>query len=722
MSAALERITTDPAGTSSAVPVARRVRAVPAIVVGAGGVTAAVLGIAAIDDVSALQATTAVALIAWALAGTVIAWLRPAEPLGLLVALVGATGALARLADAQIDPSATWEPIRAFAVLAAVAVMFHLVLGLPDGRLRTRLRLLLAGAGYVSAAAIAAWAGDDVSAIRQGAFGLAVVAAVVAAAGFADRCRRANAADRARLQWFGWGVVVAGVVAVAVWVLDTLVEWPNHPAAIAVAGTVLVPLSLGLGATPRLAVRIDRLLVETIVAGGIIVLVGAAYLLVVIGLGTAPDTAEERALLGLSMIAAALAAVCVGPVRARLDETARRRVYGERRSPEEALETFGSRMSRAVPMDELLLQLAESLKKSMQLSAAQVWTGGEEALELAASVPDRGVRRIVPTVEERAVIARARVSGNAWVQVWLPALLDGREGSPGPGDRVVRVAPVAHSGDLLGLLVVERTADGAPFTEDDERVLTELARQVGLALHNVQLDSALQASLDELRLQAEELRASRARIVATADQARRQIERDLHDGAQQHLVALAVKLGLAKQLLESPPSVLGPLFDELRGDAQATLTQLRELAHGIYPPLLMDRGLPEALRAAANRSVLPVDVDAAVGRFPAEVEAAVYFCCLEAMQNAGKHAGAGARVKITVTGGDRELCFEVEDDGAGFDASGAQRKGHGFVNMADRLGAIGGSLTVDSAPEQGTRIGGVIPLAVHIVNDRPSEG
>ncbi|HEX5097419.1 MAG TPA: histidine kinase, partial [Acidimicrobiia bacterium] len=259
--------------------------------------------------------------------------------------------------------------------------------------------------------------------------------------------------------------------------------------------------------------------------------------------------------------------------------------------------------------------------------------------------------------------------------------------------------------------------DQQPFTEEDERVLTELARQVALALHNSALDTALQASLDELRVTNEELRQSRARIVATADQSRRQIERNLHDGAQQHLVALAVKLGLARQMVGGDTDTLSTLLEELRADAQTTLTELRELAHGIYPPLLMDRGLCEALRAAANRSVLATDVDADVGRFPPEVEAAVYFCVLEALQNAGKHAGEGARLTVNVTATDHELNFSVHDDGAGFDTTTGAIRGHGFVNMEDRLGAIGGVLKVESAPGAGTTISGEIPLTVSAVRD-----
>jgi signal transduction histidine kinase len=307
------------------------------------------------------------------------------------------------------------------------------------------------------------------------------------------------------------------------------------------------------------------------------------------------------------------------------------------------------------------------------------------------------------------VVARAHVSGNAWIQVWIPALVAGRQAGP------VRVASITHLGELLGLIVVERSLDGSPFDEADDRGLAELARPLGLALHNVRLDSALQASLDELRQRNRELRASRARIVAASDDSRRQIERNLHDGAQQHLVAMAVKIGLARRMLGTDPSTAETMLEELRSDVQDTLRELRELAHGIYPPLLRDRGLPEALQTAANRATLPTTVDAdGIGRYPEGVETAVYFCCLEAMQNAGKHAGDRAEltVQVSVDAPDQSapaLCFAVRDDGAGFDPA-VGGGGHGFVNMRDRLGAIGGTLQVTSTAGSGTTIAGRIPL------------
>ena len=383
--------------------------------------------------------------------------------------------------------------------------------------------------------------------------------------------------------------------------------------------------------------------------------------------------------------------------------SATRFVYGARQAPDEVLRTFGSRLTRAIPMDELLLQLSESLRKTMGLVSAEVYTGMGEVLERAVSVPDAGPLSLVVTARERPVVTRAGVSGSAWASVWLPALLDGR------AQAQLRVAPISHGGELLGLVVVERAAGDDLFSEDDDRVLTDLARQVGLAFHNSQLDTALQTTLDELRKQADALRESRARIVASGDAERRRVERNLHDGAQQHLVALAVNLRLARDVIVDDPAAGAEMLEELAGEVQETIQELRELAHGIYPPLLVDSGLVEALRAAAARNPLPVDVVAeGIGRYSSETEAAIYFCCLEALQNAAKHA-TDATVEVRLWEESGGLLFSVSDDGPGFDVEKAQR-GHGYVNMADRLGAIGGTVRWESQPGKGARVTGSVPL------------
>jgi signal transduction histidine kinase len=537
----------------------------------------------------------------------------------------------------------------------------------------------------------------DVSAAAGSALAVAALAVVTL------RYRRSTGLARARLLWLMWGVLVTATAGLVGLALNLLVEWPAGPASGLAAGCLVVPAAVALGRASRVALLAEPALVRTLVITGLVGLVGGVYVLVVIGLGQAPE-GDERTILALSMAAAAIACVLAFPTRARVEEWANQRVYGERHSPEEALRTFGGRMSRAVPLDELLLQLVETLKKTMRLDAAEVWTGIDGQMTRTVSVPDRepGHLRLAP--EELPVVARAHAQGNAWLQVWAPALLGGRE------DRIVRSVSVAHLGELLGLIVVERRGDGPPFAEEEDRVLVDLARQVGLALHNVRLDSALQASLEELRRRNEELIASRARVVAAADESRRRIERNLHDGAQQHLVALAVKVGLVKTLMDADPETATGMLDELRADVQVTLDALRELAHGIYPPLLRDRGLPDALQTAANRAALPTTVEAdGVGRHDTEVEAAVYFCCLEAMQNAGKHAGDGARICVAVGNGAGALWFEVRDDGAGFDTA-LTGEGHGFVNMRDRLGAFGGELEVRSVVGEGTTIRGTVPV------------
>jgi signal transduction histidine kinase len=659
------------------------------------------------------QVVSAVAVLAWLIGGVVVAVRRPDEasgPLMLGVALAGAVGLLGAVLVARHDASASARDLdaacRALGVALVPAVGLHLALGLPDGRLRSRTRRGATVLGYAAAVGVAAAVfGARPSVPWPGLAALAATSAAAAALGYLARCRRATPADRARLQWAGWGVLVVASVAAGAAILNLLLVWPRPLGAIAVGASTAVPLALAAAVGTDRTLRVDRLLVVTITLIGLLGLVSASYALVVVGFGHVP-TSSERSLLVLSLLAAALAALLWVPARERLVVFATRRVYGERHAPDELLRSFGSRLTRALPLDELLLQLAESLKATMALDAAEVWTRPSTGrLERAVSVPERGPAVLTVGSGDEEVVARAGVSGPAWARVWLPALLP--EGDEEP---LLRVAPITNSGELLGLMVVRRTDGGVPFDEDDDQAMTELARQVGLALHNVTLDSALQESIDEVRRQADELRVSRARIVQAGDAQRRAIERDLHDGAQQHLVALAVSLRLTRQVVATDAEQAAVMLDQIGADLQEAVQELRNLAHGIYPPLLAERGLAEALAAAAARAALPTTVEADdVGRYPQPTEAAVYFCVLEALQNAGKHAGADAQATITVREEAGALLFEVADDGAGFDAAGALG-GHGFVNMADRVGAIGGTVTVESAPGAGTVVAGRIPL------------
>jgi len=216
--------------------------------------------------------------------------------------------------------------------------------------------------------------------------------------------------------------------------------------------------------------------------------------------------------------------------------------------------------------------------------------------------------------------------------------------------------------------------------------------------------------MDDTSQSVDDLRASRARVVAAADAGRRRIERDLHDGPQQHLVALAVNLQLARQLVDSDPTAAKALLEELGADVREALDAVRELAHEVYPPLLLDRGLGEALKGAGRRLSIPVRIESVpAARHPPGVEATVYFCCLEALDNTTRHGGPGARATVRVWQDDDALHFEVEDDGLGFDQS-AEHPGQGLTAMSDRLGALDGRLAISSEPGSGTRVRGSVPL------------
>ena len=225
------------------------------------------------------------------------------------------------------------------------------------------------------------------------------------------------------------------------------------------------------------------------------------------------------------------------------------------------------------------------------------------------------------------------------------------------------------------------------------------------------LTAANRRLLRRIAASSREVLESRARIVASADHERRRIERDLHDGAQQRLVALRIQLELLSETLEADPEAARRRLHALGDDVEDTLDAIRALAHGVYPPLLEDRGLEGALRAATINAPIPATVvPNGNERYPPEIESAVYFCCLEAMQNASKHADGAERITISFTNGEK-LRFEVRDNGRGFDANGST-DGAGLTNMRDRLAALGGDLEVTSSPGAGTVVAGTVPVRV----------
>ncbi|HSU07955.1 MAG TPA: histidine kinase [Pseudonocardia sp.] len=533
---------------------------------------------------------------------------------------------------------------------------------------------------------------------------------------------------RARLALFVAGLLVAATVGV----LGAAVEFLGAalaPGVVAALAGLAVLAGIAAGASAQARRSSIGVLVATasVAAVGASVLLGLVALLLL--LGRLPAGAERR-VVGPAAVAIVIAAACAGPFARRAARRTRAAMHAVRRSPDELLADFAENAGRGSPVDDLLRTLAESMRRDWQLSRVEVWTGLDDPAAASSSLlggrPAPGLYRtlVVPSAldpdadpvpppldpAELGMLRRAGVAGPGWLRLWVPRLLDGREHADEQADRQLRFAPAVQGDSVLALVLIERPPDALPFSTADDRALAEVARRLAIVLRNRSLDEALQATLADLRQANVDLQASRRRLVTTADGERKRIERDLHDGAQQHLVALAVGIRLVRDSLAAAASPADlELLDELDRGVRESIGSLRDLAHGIYPPLLRDSGLEEALRAAAKRSPLAVTVSATdLGRHPEQVEAAIYFCCLEALANVGKHA-PGASVTITLQAVPGELRFEVADDGPGFDPA-TTPAGAGLSNMADRIGALGGEVAWRASPGHGTVVVGRTPV------------
>jgi signal transduction histidine kinase len=428
-----------------------------------------------------------------------------------------------------------------------------------------------------------------------------------------------------------------------------------------------MPVACGVAILRYRLYDLDVVVKKTVVYGLLGIFITAVYVLIVGGIGALVGSRSSGA---LSFAAAAVLAVLFQPARDRARRVADRLVYGTRASPYEVLADFSIRVGESYDADDVLPRMANILATGTGASSATIWLRVGNAIRPSASWPD--------PIAPRAVALDSDA---------LPAL----------GDE--HATEVRHRGELLGALSVAMPASD-PMNPIKEKLVADLAGQAGLVLRNVRL--------------IEELRASRQRLVAAQDEERRKIERNIHDGAQQQLVALAVKQRIAASAVGRDDDRARAILEELQVETSQALEDLRDLARGVYPPLLADQGLAAALKAQARKSAVPVEVTAdGVGRFPQEIEAAVYFSCLEALQNVAKYAEASNAV-IRLAHVDGELTFEVEDDGKGFDAS-STGYGTGLQGMADRLDALGGTIKVRSTPESGTTITGVVPGG-----DRPS--
>ena len=424
-------------------------RLVPGLLTPAATAAVAAAGLR-VSGLGVLDAIGFALVIAWAIAAAVLA--RAADRTAHWLIALGALAGAVALTGARIGEQQ--HAARVLATLAGplvIAISFHFLLALPDGRLGRPGWRLVAALGYATAVGTGiglAVAGEPFPLMAGGLIWLLAVLTALPVTRL--RYLKAAGRDQERMQWLGTGMLVAATVALISAVLHLLVGWPESAGAVAASASAVVPLAVVLGEWPPLARHGGSVLVHALSAAGSAAVVAVVYLVIVLGLGEAPGDNADRRLLGFSIVAAALAVIGYLPVRGRLAAFATRFVYGTREAPGESLRTFGSRMTRAVSMDELLLQLAESLRKTMRLDCAEIYTGAGDVLERTVSVPDAGRKSIVLTDRERPVVARAGVSGSAWASVWLPALLDGREQAQ------LRVAPISHAGELLGLIVVER--------------------------------------------------------------------------------------------------------------------------------------------------------------------------------------------------------------------------------------------------------------------------
>jgi signal transduction histidine kinase len=641
-------------------------------------------------------------LMAYATVGAVIASRQPHNAIGwiflatgLLWAFSGLAAGLATWAGPErID--VTWVRLLDWLggwifVPGIYAPATFLLLLFPDGRLpspRWRPVTWVSGLGALAAtlqAALAPGPMEDAVLLRSNPYAvgspalwdlvgllswiLAILGLLGAVIALIRRLRRSSGERRQQMKWFAY----AGVVVVVVFVL-TGVGWAVAGdsrlmntvvlPAFVLLGLLLVPVGAGTAILRHRLYDIDVVINKTVVYGLLAAFITAIYVGLVVGIGALVGT---RGNLFLSILATAVIALAFQPAREWAGRLGNRLVYGKRATPYEVLSQFGERLAGSYASEDALPRLARVVGQGVGASRATVWLHvGRELNPAAGWGQAEGETRSL------------HLEGDA-----VPEFPD--------EDRAFEVR---HQGELLGALTVVMPPR-EPLTSTGEKLLEDLAAQAGLLLRNVRL--------------IEELRASRQRLVAAQDEERRRLERDIHDGAQQQLVALAVNLKLARTLSAKDPEKGQEILDRLQAEAQDALDNLRDLARGIYPPLLADKGLAAALESQARKATMPVTVDPdGIGRYPQEAEAAAYFCVLEALQNVAKYAEASS-VSIRLGQEDGNLLFTVTDDGRGFDPQTTPR-GSGLQNMADRLEALGGAMEVASRPGGGTTVIGRIPV------------
>ena len=499
---------------------------------------------------------------------------------------------------------------------------------------------------------------------KQFAAVLFLAAAVLSVASLFVRYRRGSRDERQQLKWLMFAAVL-----LVIWTALPI-DHGNGSWTDSVMGLLLafIPVACGIAILKYRLYDIDVVLNRAVVFGALAVFITAVYVGIVVGLGALLGQGDS-ANPGLQIAATAVVALAFQPVRRRVQRIANRLVYGRRATPYEVMADFSHRMAGTLVVGEALPQMAEAAARGVGAEAGRV-------------------RLFLPGGGERVV---------TWPE-------------DAPASVPTRAIEVRHLGEPIGEIAVTK-APGDALRPAEEALLQDLAAQAGLALHNVRLTDELEARLEELAVQADQLKTSRQRLVTARDAQRRGLERDIREGPRRQLTAIADGVAEARDLVARDPDAAMGELDRLGERANDTLEGLRDLARGIFPPLLADKGIVAALDAHIRKVGAARDHRGLPGlaglRFDDQTEACVYFCCLQALQNVMRHAGDTAAV-VRLSAGPRILTFEVADSGAGFDPATTDR-GMGLQIMQDRVDALEGELLVTSAPGAGTTVTGRIP-------------
>ena len=557
-------------------------------------------------------------------------------------------------------PSRRWRPVAAAGFVLAALTTAGLVV-------HPRLVTLLAPGGASLSYPNPLAAGDPgpvLGTVLVGTLnGLSVVFVPFLAATFVSLAVRYRAGGRRLRQQVKWLALTAvGFAACQLIALLGLAGGQAWLTTVAYTAVQLIAL-FGIPAAMTIAILrhrlydIDVIISRAVVYGLLSAAVTAVYAGIVLGIGT---FAGHRSGPVLTIAAAVTIALLFQPLRRRAQLFANRLVYGRRATPYQALSDFAGDMAGQLDPAKAADRMVSVLASATGAERAEAWIRVGTELRPAAIWPPGSPPSATVTIG----------TGDS-----LPAI--------GGASRAVAVS---HGGELLGALSLHKPPNEALTSTEDE-LMRHLASQAGLVLRNAALAAELRATIKDLR-------ASRRRLVQAQDAERQKIERNLHDGAQQQLIALTIHLALLEESADDPAAVR-ELAPAVKDGVRAALDDLRDLARGIYPPLLADHGLIPALQAQARKACLPVEIDAdGIGRYPQDTEAAVYFCTLEALQNITKYASA-SRATVGLSCSDDSLRFTVTDNGTGFDTA-TTRPGTGLQGMADRLAALGGALQVRS--------------------------